>query len=214
MAKQPQGASAPVVFSFNTHSIRTIDREGEVWFVAADVCEALGLETHVAIRRLDEDEKGRYSAPTPGGDQEVSIINESGLYALVLGSRKAEAKQFKRWVTHEVLPAIRQTGSYTQLAARINRRAWALAQGHYDTYRDRMRRDTLIKAGHATPEEWEPLETTQDVLELLEMQAITSENNAASLRQRGKDLASIVGKDYSKAVEKFHPPKKREKQIK
>ena len=65
-----------------------------------------------ALERLDDDEKGVNSIHTPGGVQEMTTVNEPGLYALVLGSRKAEAKRFKRWVTHEVLPAIRKTGSY------------------------------------------------------------------------------------------------------
>lgn len=94
-------------------AIRAIERDGEPWFVAADACVALELgEVHVAMRRLDEDEKDRCSIPTPGGAQEMSIVNEPGLYALVLGSRKPEAKAFKRWITHEVIPSIRKHGAY------------------------------------------------------------------------------------------------------
>ena len=85
--------------------------EGEPWFVAADVCRALGID-RTQTRRLDEDEKGVYSAQTPGGQQDMSIVNEPGLYALVLSSRKPEAKAFKRWITHEVIPNIRKTGGY------------------------------------------------------------------------------------------------------
>lgn len=92
--------------------IRTITREGEPWFVAADVCRALAID-RTQTRRLDEDEKGVYLTQTPGGQQELTIINEPGLYALVLGSRKPEAKAFKRWITHEVIPAIRKTGQYS-----------------------------------------------------------------------------------------------------
>lgn len=76
--------------------------EGEPWFVAADVCRALGID-RTQTRRLDEDEKGVYSAQTPGGQQDMSIVNEPGLYALVLSSRKPEAKAFKCWITHEVI---------------------------------------------------------------------------------------------------------------
>ena len=95
-------------------TIRTLSVEGEPWFVAADVCRALEIgDTHKAVGRLDEDEKGRSSIPTLGGNQEMATVNESGLYALVLGSRKPEAKQFKRWITHEVIPAIRKTGAYS-----------------------------------------------------------------------------------------------------
>jgi prophage antirepressor-like protein len=103
-----------VAFSFESSNVRVVmDANMEPWFVAADVCAALELpETHKAIARLDDDEKGRNSIPTPGGNQEMSVVNESGLFNLVLGSRKPEAKRFKRWVTHEVLPSIRKTGSY------------------------------------------------------------------------------------------------------
>ena len=103
-----------IPFEFESHALRVnMDAAGQPWFVAADVCAALALpETHKAIARLDDDEKGRNSIPTHGGSQDMSVVNESGLYNLVLGSRKPEAKRFKRWVTHEVLPAIRKTGTY------------------------------------------------------------------------------------------------------
>ncbi|UOK17169.1 antirepressor [Bordetella phage vB_BaM-IFTN3] len=88
-------------------------RDGEPWFVCTDVASALGyLTAKDAARHLDDDEKGRHIVPTPGGDQNVTIINESGLYALVLRSRKPEARKFAKWVTSEVLPTIRKTGSY------------------------------------------------------------------------------------------------------
>ena len=94
-------------------SIRTIVKDNEPWFVAADVCKALELgNNRQAITRLDDDEKGVISTDTPGGSQEMAIVNEPGLYSLVLGSRKPEAKEFKRWITHEVIPSIRKTGMY------------------------------------------------------------------------------------------------------
>lgn len=93
--------------------VRTLIRDGEPWFVDADVCRALDLDkTWNALQRLDDDEKGTTSISTLGGDQGMSIVNEPGLYALVLGSRKAEARAFKRWITHEVIPAIRKHGGY------------------------------------------------------------------------------------------------------
>lgn len=94
-------------------TIRTTTINGEPWFVAVDVCKALDLNNNrMAIERLDVDEKGVSSIDTPGGKQELTIINEPGLYALVLGSRKPEAKAFKRWITHEVIPTIRKHGAY------------------------------------------------------------------------------------------------------
>lgn len=93
--------------------LRTVMVDGEPWFVAADVCRALEISnTSQAITRLDDDEKGVILNDTPGGKQEMSTVNEPGFYTLVLGSRKPEAKAFKRWVTHEVLPTLRKTGSY------------------------------------------------------------------------------------------------------
>jgi len=91
--------------------VRVVQRDGEPWFVAADVCKALEID-RTATRRLDDDEKGVHSTHTPGGQQDVTIVNEPGLYTLVLGSRKPEAKLFKRWITHDVIPAIRKTGGY------------------------------------------------------------------------------------------------------
>ena len=92
---------------------RSIMIDGEPWFVATDVCRALEIgDPHKAVSRLDEDEKGRNSIPTLGGIQELITVSESGLYSLVLGSRKPEAKAFKRWITHEVIPSIRKHGAY------------------------------------------------------------------------------------------------------
>lgn len=90
--------------------VRTMLREGEPWFVAADVCRVLDISNPTdALRRLDDDERARFNLGRQG---EANIINEPGLYSLVLGSRKPEARAFKRWVTHEVLPAIRMYGGY------------------------------------------------------------------------------------------------------
>ncbi|AEL17890.1 anti-repressor Ant [Mycobacterium phage Trixie] len=103
------------IFKFQDRApVRTIAIDGEPWFVAKDIAEALGLgRTQEATKHLDDDEKGGCVVGTPSGDQQVSVINESGLYSLILRSRKPEAKAFKRWITHEVLPTIRKTkGAY------------------------------------------------------------------------------------------------------
>ena len=94
-------------------AVRVVDVNGEPWFVAKDVCECLELgNPRTSIALLDEDEKGVHTMDTPGGQQEMSIVSEAGLYSLILRSRKPEAKAFKRWITHEVLPAIRKHGGY------------------------------------------------------------------------------------------------------
>jgi anti-repressor protein len=91
--------------------IRTLNIDGEPWFVAIDICNVLNIDSS-QTRRLDNDEKGLYPIQTLGGEQKVSVVNEYGLYTLILGSRKPEAKQFKRWITHEVIPSIRKHGVY------------------------------------------------------------------------------------------------------
>ncbi len=102
------------VFRYKENEIRTVVIEGEIWFVAADACRVLEhSDVSKAVHRLDEDEKGTNSVRTPGGNQSMLCINEPGLYTLILTSRKPEAKAFKRWVTHEVLPSIRKTGNYS-----------------------------------------------------------------------------------------------------
>lgn len=94
-------------------AVRAVTLDGEPWFVAADVCRALGLgNSSDVIKRLDEDERTLVSIEGASNGLPVNAVNEPGLYALILGSRKPEAKAFKRWITHEVIPAIRKTGGY------------------------------------------------------------------------------------------------------
>lgn len=101
------------VFSYGETPVRVIDLEGEPWWVLADVCRVLSIERpDSAARRLDADEKGTHLMSTPGGPQNMTVINEPGLYSVILRSDKPKARDFKRWVTHEVLPAIRKTGQY------------------------------------------------------------------------------------------------------
>lgn len=102
-------------FSFNDSPLRTLtDEKGDPWFVAKDVCDVLGLNNvGQALARLDDDEKSSITLNdgTPGTPNKA-IVSESGLYSLILASRKPEAHDFKRWVTHEVLPSIRKHGIY------------------------------------------------------------------------------------------------------
>lgn len=101
------------VFEYQNNKVRTVDVDGEAWFVLKDVCEVLHLGTTAKVaERLDDDEKGMNQIHTPGGTQNVTVVNESGLYHVILRSDKPEAAPFRRWVTNDVLPAIRKTGSY------------------------------------------------------------------------------------------------------
>lgn len=102
-------------FAFDDSLVRIYtDEAGDPWFVAKDVCSVLDIgKDRDAMTRLDEDERGSVVVDTLGGPQSVNTVSESGLYSLVFRSRKPEAKRFRKWVTSEVLPTLRKTGSYT-----------------------------------------------------------------------------------------------------
>lgn len=106
------------VFNFEQMNVRTVEIDDEVWFVAVDVAKALDIKnTTQALSRLDDDERAMFNIGRQG---ETNVISEAGLYRFIGGSRKKEAKQFMRWVNHEVLPSIRKTGGYqTKPALRL-----------------------------------------------------------------------------------------------
>ena len=101
------------IFDYKGKQVRTIQKDGETWWVLKDVCGILGISKYRdTASRLDEDERGSVRVDTPGGEQEMTVVNESGLYNVILRSDKPEAKPFRKWVTAEVLPSIRKTGGY------------------------------------------------------------------------------------------------------
>lgn len=105
------------IFNYQSNEVRTIMKDGEPWFCLKDVCRALSIGNPADVfARLDDDEKGGAQIDTPGGKQKMSIINESGLYNVILRSDKPEAKPFRKWVTSKVLPTIRKTGQYSDKA--------------------------------------------------------------------------------------------------
>lgn len=98
------------IFNYGETEVRTVFKDEEVWFVAKDVCAVLEIKNVTqAMNRLDEDERSMFNIGRQG---ETNIVSEAGLYSLILGSKKQEAKAFKRWITHNVLPTIRKTGGY------------------------------------------------------------------------------------------------------
>lgn len=107
------------ILNFNNSEIRVIEENSEIWWVLADICKTLELSNaSIVANRLDEDEVTKLDL---GGQTGITnLINESGLYNVILRSDKPQAKPFKRWVTHEVLPSIRQTGSYSTLQAPVS----------------------------------------------------------------------------------------------
>lgn len=178
------------IFNFDSVTVRTFNLQSEVWFSAADVCAALGISNYrQAVSRLDDDEARVISTDTPSKNQhgefgtvlqDILVINESGLYSLTLTSRKPEAKRFKRWVTHDVLPAIRKQGFYiTQhetpsidagslmlsgqseprverpayIDSAIDRRAWDMAREAYELSRAHLQRRVafMAESGYREP---------------------------------------------------------------
>jgi prophage antirepressor-like protein len=138
MNENQKNASEIVTFDFKSSPVRVFDRAGQTWFVAADVCRALDISNHRdAVQGLEDDEKGVAIADTLGGAQKIQTISESGLYALIFKSRKPEAKAFRKWVTGEVLPAIRRTGGYAVLTG-IGRIQQVLELAICDLYEGRM----------------------------------------------------------------------------
>lgn len=120
------------IFNFNEAQVRTLEQNGEIWFVAQDVSEILDFDKmQNMIRMLDDDERGSHLVSTPGGMQHMTTINEPGLYAILNKSNKETVKPFQKWVNHEVLPAIRKTGHY---AARRVRRPEIEATDHFKSY--------------------------------------------------------------------------------
>lgn len=116
VVKQEQGKNV-LDFQFEGHDVRAIAIDGEPWFVGKDVAEALGYGkgksiTNAVTNHVDDEDKGVTKIMTPGGRQKMVIINESGLYSLILSSKLDSAKKFKKWITNEVLPSIRKNGGY------------------------------------------------------------------------------------------------------
>ena len=123
-------------FKFHTHAVRTLDISGDIRFVATDVAKALEYESAKdMIRIVDDEDKGWAVVPTLGGEQQMHVINESGLYAATFRSRKPSARAFRRWVTSEVLPSIRRTGGYQRAAAELPD---TLTPEQYDTEKARL----------------------------------------------------------------------------
>lgn len=202
------------VFNYQERQVRTITKDRDPWFVAKDVCDILDLgNVGQAISRLDDDEKNNITLNdgTPGNPN-MAIVNEPGLYSLILTSRKPEAKAFKRWVTHEVLPAIRKTGSYS---AKRNSFPWM------DSLGVTLRQETKLSKELSKPEKLRLrarlLRQTQeetghdytDIISILvnsadnqEQKIIQSETKAAEaeVRREARRESSTVGGQAKQAM--------------
>ena len=176
-------------FSFGDKPIRTFGTKYEPWFAAVDVCAILDIKnSRDAVSRLDEDEKGVVLTDTPGGQQEISIINESGFYTLILRSRKPEAKAFRRWVTHEVLPSIRKRGYYLDPrwgVAPTDDGKWVLASG------ERLSAEQVRMKAARMGIEYRPINETKEIV-----REINQRERYLAIRKKYPYSYDEVDRDY------------------
>ena len=155
------------IFDFEENPVRLIEMDGEPWFVAADVARVLEYrDAFNATRILDDDEKGTQIVSTPSGEQETTVINESGLYHLVIVSRKPEAKKFRKWVTSEVLPSIRKTGRYEMPSVEARDETDVLPDRSTSQWLKMIRETRLLYGRNAAREMWarSPLPDIREVV--------------------------------------------------
>lgn len=142
--------------------IRTITKDNEPWFVASDICRSLDLSNPtMAMQRIDDDEKAKFNLGLSGG--ETNCVNEYGLYSLALASRKKEAKDFKRWITHEVLPSIRKNGGYIAGQETLSDEE-LMAKALLVAHNKIAERDKIIKQKQARIEQMKPKEIFADAV--------------------------------------------------
>lgn len=174
-----------IPFQYGDRSVRTIVIDGEPHFVARDVCDVLGINKHRdAVSRLDDDERESVTVDTLGGRQSMAAVNESGLYSLVLRSQKPEARMFKRWITHEVLPSIRKHGRYQQPES-----------GFYIP-------DSYAAALRLAADQQEQLEAQRPAVEFFK--AVADSTDAISIGDAAKTLNMGIGRNKMFALLRQH----------
>lgn len=166
-------------------TVRNVVIKGEPWFVAKDVCDILELtNSRKATAGLDDEEKGVTISDTPGGQQSLTIINESGLYSLIMQSRKPKAKAFKKWVTSEVLPSIRKYGYYISPTAQLSRkernaieRSYLKALGKYITEEDIYKVSKKVRCSDSHVRSvLNGFHRNNDVMRVLQARALANKN--------------------------------------
>lgn len=165
--------------------IRTVTKDNEPWFVASDICKALDLSNAtMAMERLDEDEKSKFNLGLSGGA--TNCVNEYGLYSLVLASRKKEAKEFKRWITHEVLPSIRKNGGYIAGQETLSDDE-LMAKAILVANKKIAERDAIIERQQAVIEEQKPKTIFADAVSTSKTSILIGDL-AKLIRQNGIDI--------------------------
>jgi prophage antirepressor-like protein len=208
-----------VPFTFQGAEVRTLMINDEPWWVAADVAAVLEFRmASDATRSLDEDEKGYAEVRTPGGLQRVAVINEPGLYRMIFRSRSAEAKQFQRWVAHDVLPQLRKTGHYEvaqQQAAPLAIEQAAIAKAQMevlgaakqfsvvnDSYLEACAREIIAEVRGQIPQQ-DPQDRTIDVQTYLADRGLTGKTLRSARTVFGKALTAAYRRKYGKDPQKI-----------
>lgn len=195
--KNEAGIQLPLAFTFNASNqqVRTTIIDDQPYFCGKDVCACLGLSNHNdALSALDDDERRGSPLPTPSGIQQMTVVNESGLYHLIFQSRKAEAKVFRKWVTSEVLPALRKTGRYEVCKAQPMRwsqryvRPTSWLDLRNEPYETKMLYGGSVRVIVNEDVEWYSM---GDVLRALGV-ATSAFQSAAMLNQGGRNLACKI----------------------
>ena len=193
-----------IPFGYDDQLVRTVVIDGMPWFVAKDVCAALGIKNHkdAVAKSLDDDEKGVEKIYSPGGTQDAIIINESGLYTLIMRSNKPEAKRFRKWVTSEVLPSINRTGQYT-MPQLVETRLAAMEKMLAD---NASRSEEIIKELAVMKDQFETMdvlqrdmlfEIQQEIDGLKGVKEVVSDLNAARKEVKEKDRYFQLDEDIA-----------------
>lgn len=187
------------VFSYNEKQVRTVQINGEPWFVLKDVCDVLGISKYRdVVERLDEDERALVKVDTLGGCQNMVAVNESGLYNVILRSDKPEAKPFRKWVTSEVLPSIRKTGTYN--TTMLSPAEQLLAQAQLMVEQERR-----IKALEASSAETtQTVETVMDALDIMVAPSVTAENWQSQMNRNVRGFCMQTGFDFHKTFQELY----------
>lgn len=181
------------VFNYHQKQIRTIQIDGETWFVLKDVCDVLHIENHKDVaKRLEPDEVGRFNFPHPQNPEkqiEMVCVNESGLYNIVLRSDKPEAKPFRKWVTSEVLPSIRKTGGYQT-------KAMTTAQMFAMQAQVNLEQEQRLAALESRAERNE--QTMQKTLDIFSAPAVSPDDWATTMNHQINTLVEQYGGNHRK----------------
>lgn len=187
------------LFNYNGQSIRTVLRNGEPWFVLKDVCDVLDLAHRTVRQRLSDDVCSTYSIPDSlGRPQETTIINEDGLYDVILESRKPEAKQFRKWITSEVIPSIRKTGAYSLQAPKSQAELMLMYAEQFVEYEKRINRlEADTAAAHHRIDNFDKIDVMGDPQQRLnKMIRLYAANSGLTFQQAWRNFKQAFNTAY------------------